>query len=114
MTAGDLVRHEVGGDLQARATFPRRFGNAIGIREQKDGDLVQLDCASCHQMTGASKQRVRGDGRIMTPIKFDHDCKACHDLETVAVGADNVRLCDSIRRTAVQPRYAGAMAERTS
>ena len=38
--------------------------------------LVQLECASCHQMDGATPKTVRGDGRIMAPISFERDCKA--------------------------------------
>ncbi len=39
---------------------------------QKDADLVQLDCASCHQPNSARQ--------YMTPVTFDENCRACHAL----------------------------------
>lgn len=39
---------------------------------QSDADLVQLDCASCHQPDQT--------GRYMQPVTFEENCRACHAL----------------------------------
>jgi predicted CXXCH cytochrome family protein len=39
---------------------------------QKDDELVQLDCASCHQQDSARQ--------YMTPVTFEENCRACHAL----------------------------------
>jgi cytochrome c7-like protein len=68
--------------------IPESFRERYRQPGQKDDDLVQLNCQACHQMTGSSTKSVRGSGMFMEPMKFDHDCKACHDLKTIAVGND--------------------------
>ncbi len=40
--------------------------------KQVDSDLVQLDCASCHQPDSS--------GKYMQPITFEQNCRACHAL----------------------------------
>ncbi|MBC7820899.1 MAG: hypothetical protein IAG10_28785, partial [Planctomycetaceae bacterium] len=39
---------------------------------QVDTDLVQLDCASCHQPDSS--------GQYMRPVTFEANCRACHTL----------------------------------
>jgi hypothetical protein len=56
--------------------------------KDSDKDLVQLDCASCHQLdaTDAPKAgpgqslplRTRGD--FMLPVSYEQHCQACHPL----------------------------------
>jgi hypothetical protein len=52
---------------------------------QEDGDLVTLDCSSCHEMSGApadGKSLIADGelGRYIQPISFDRHCAACHSL----------------------------------
>ncbi len=52
---------------------------------QQDGDLVTLDCSSCHEMSGvpADGKSLIADGelgRYIQPITFDRHCAACHSL----------------------------------
>lgn len=53
--------------------------------DTSDDGLVQLDCASCHQINGAPSGSVAlsGDdevGRYLKPISFDDHCRACHSM----------------------------------
>jgi Cytochrome c7 and related cytochrome c len=73
---------------QKLSDIPESFREQYRQPGQKDDDLVQLNCQSCHQLTGSSPQSVRGTGMFMAPMKFERDCKACHDLKTIAVGDD--------------------------
>ncbi|HKD38600.1 MAG TPA: hypothetical protein VKB78_17430, partial [Pirellulales bacterium] len=58
---------------------------------QPDGDLVHLDCASCHQLqSGNSAKPAAGlpsavstsdsSGAYMRPVVFEQHCQACHPL----------------------------------
>ncbi len=44
---------------------------------QKDTDLVQLDCASCHQPDS--------QGAYYQPVSFEQSCRACHPIQSPAV-----------------------------
>lgn len=47
--------------------------------KQADQDLVQLDCASCHQLDGRPGE-PRADGEYFLPINYEQQCRACHPL----------------------------------
>lgn len=50
---------------------------------QSDDAIVQLDCKSCHQLTGSPAANVAPSaGNYFTPITFDNHCKACHPTAT--------------------------------
>jgi hypothetical protein len=44
---------------------------------QKDSDLVQLDCASCHRTENGDPG---SSGAYMAPIRYETHCQACHPL----------------------------------
>jgi predicted CXXCH cytochrome family protein len=54
---------------------------------QRDDELVQLECRSCHHLDGSAT--IRSDGRLFAPISFDRDCQACHSLRTIVSGDDS-------------------------
>ncbi|MFM9960118.1 MAG: cytochrome c3 family protein [Planctomycetaceae bacterium] len=45
----------------------------LRVDKQSETDLVQLDCASCHQPDPT--------GQYMRPVTFEENCRACHALE---------------------------------
>jgi hypothetical protein len=70
---------------------PFRLSNLDGKERDRYGgvgkgpdDLVQLDCASCHQLDGGDRSLLspaRSAGAYMLPINNDNHCKACHPLK---------------------------------
>ena len=76
------VPEKVGGIPESYRERHRQAGPAF------DDHPSSLDCQSCHRMTGSSARSVRGEGLFMEPMTFEHDCKGCHDLKTIAVGDD--------------------------
>jgi predicted CXXCH cytochrome family protein len=49
---------------------------------QRDGDAVQLQCASCHQLDGGTNELLAGltAGAYYLPIRYEAHCRACHPL----------------------------------
>jgi hypothetical protein len=56
---------------------------------RKDTDLVELKCASCHQLDatdspaagpGVNVPLARASGDYVLPVTYDQHCKACHPL----------------------------------
>ncbi|HEX3313491.1 MAG TPA: cytochrome c3 family protein [Gemmataceae bacterium] len=70
--------------------IPESFRERYRMPGAKDDDAVKLDCQSCHRLDGSTPKTVRGEGRHMAPMSFDHDCKACHSLKTNVAGDDAV------------------------
>ena len=66
--------------------------------EQLDTDLVQLDCASCHQPDSASQ--------YMTPVTFEGNCRACHAL-TFEPGAEMKVVPHGLSPTAIREIVEG-------
>ena len=89
MTPGLTYGTKSGRELKL-SEIPESFRERYRTPGAKDDDAVKLDCQSCHQLDGSSKKSVRGEGRHMVAMTFDHDCKACHDLKTNLTGEDAV------------------------
>jgi len=62
-------------------------------KDAKVGDLIQLDCASCHALSASDDARKTGlartSGDYVLPVTYEQHCKACHPLTFSP--ADNVK-----------------------
>ena len=90
------------GEAQARpktleyirdATARQKFADAQ--RAFSDKDLIQLDCARCHQLQSADGSAgpapLRSDGRYFAPVRFEAHCRACHPLDAFDPRLNDVR-----------------------
>jgi hypothetical protein len=71
--------------------------------QQPDTGLVQLDCASCHQLDG--------DGHYFQPINYDNQCRACHPL-TFDARLPGVSIPHRLQPAEVRAFLWGAYVER--
>jgi len=90
-----IVAGKVAVGTKTLGEIPPAFRERYRQQKQKDTDLVQLQCASCHQLdTGDFKvdakqaqgfpftvQGQRNAGAYMVPIIYENQCQACHPLE---------------------------------
>jgi hypothetical protein len=64
----------------------RAGSDAVVPQDAAASELVQLDCAACHrldegQTTAAGHALPRSSGEIMSPIRYEADCRSCHPLK---------------------------------
>jgi predicted CXXCH cytochrome family protein len=82
---GDLVGFEPDGKTPLKERY--RKANPEGKRGDKD--LVELTCASCHQLDSADAPPAvpgqaatpRSSGDYFLPVNFEQHCRACHPLQ---------------------------------
>ena len=101
------IRFDHAQHLQPGQVDPNRKGGfqlsmlAVTSREsyrkpgQTDDQLVQLDCASCHQshaVAGRSNSVAKEEGRHYAPIDFDKHCSACHQMTYAGQANDMLPL----------------------
>ncbi len=83
----------------------------------RDTDLVQLDCASCHQLDTTDAPRAgpkqellpRASGDYMLPVTYDQHCKACHPL-TFSPSVPDVQIPHHLQPDDVRRFLWGAYA----
>jgi len=86
---------------------------------KSDTDLVQLDCASCHQSDAqdqfhggnsiATQRRMPGD--YMLPIEFNQHCKACHPLTLGGPLATKTEIPHPLKPQEVEAFVWGTLAK---
>lgn len=63
---------------------------------QTDGDLVQLDCRSCHELDRSSLPTGEAtglqDARYFAPVQYEQHCRGCHPLEFDSPAAFDVAV----------------------
>jgi hypothetical protein len=99
LSAGMVLEKDgmTGGGVKTLGDIPDAFRERYRDEQEnkKNPDLVQLKCASCHQLDAGdfgvtaqqaqafpfSVQGQRGAGAYMLPIVYENQCQACHPLE---------------------------------
>jgi hypothetical protein len=111
MTAGIGYADAARGKM-TKADLAKLNGNDPNVMNRykfaKEGELVQMECASCHQLDGERKGLdarsnqfddlkgnpkesilpPRGDGGYYLPINYEAHCQACHPLKSPALTSD--------------------------
>jgi predicted CXXCH cytochrome family protein len=70
-------------------------------RSSGDGDLVQLDCAACHE--------PEDEGRHMRPIAYEQHCRACHPLTTAITEDEKADVPHGLARAQLEPVLDGLL-----
>jgi hypothetical protein len=112
--------------LPGQVNKGERGGSTIGMLDetmrrrylragQDDSSLVQLDCASCHQLAGVpvGGDRLSADaelGRYMAPISYEQHCAACHPMNPGMATADTTPLPHAVPWSKIELLLKGALA----
>lgn len=113
MLPGQVNEGEKGGmtigmlDPSARLKY-RREG-------QDDASLVQLECASCHQLSGmpGDGRRLSADaelGRYLAPISYEQHCAACHAMNPGIATGDTTPLPHAVEWSKIELLLRGTLA----
>ena len=89
--------HMTPGLVKKTGDTPYKVRNIPVVSERarygtSEDEAVKLDCASCHVLEASEIKagtgspvaspgaRGRGDGKYYQPVRFENQCRACHDL----------------------------------
>lgn len=105
-------------DKIADAADRERYRKKGQAPQADNGNLVQLDCASCHQLDGTDVRLnldrlqelplsplmpARAPGSHMLPITYENQCRACHPLTlSNAPGAQAITVPHRLQPDAVR------------
>jgi hypothetical protein len=127
--ASDAVRKGNLDGVWSIGKIDRSLRERYRVPGQADGEPVQLNCASCHQLDGGREDRTdatasfveglpreavlpaRPAGAYMLPIVYEKHCQACHPIEGGPVGIpltgisiDSVKLPHRLTEKQIEKR----------